>query len=256
VNIVIVEDEPLVARNLEKILGGVAPDFKVVQKLTSVAESVNWFSENRAPDLIFMDIQLSDGISFDIFKQVMIESPIIFTTAYNEYALRAFKVNSIDYLLKPIDKEDLQKSIDKFRRWKSAKLEVNLKDQLEHLIKDIDQPKEAKKYKERFMVLHRHAVMPILQTHVSHLFKEELIYLKTMDNQKYMTDYHTMEELEEILDPNLFFRANRQTLLHIQSVESYQSGINGKLTVKLKVPVSSDIEISREKAGAFKEWLS
>jgi DNA-binding LytR/AlgR family response regulator len=255
-NVVIVEDEPLAACNLEKLLLSLAPDFHLVKKLSSVNESISWFNANPSPDLLFMDIQLSDGISFEIFKRSPLECPIIFTTAYNDYALRAFKVNSIDYLLKPIDKNELKVSIEKFRRWKHGNLNVDFHGQLHQLIQDMNGNKEAKKYKERFLVLHKHSIMPIVQSQVNYLYKEELIYLRTVDNQKFPTDYHTMDELEEIVDPNVFFRANRQFLIHIQSVESYQSGLNGKLSVKLKAPVFAEIEISREKAGAFKDWLN
>ncbi|MBY0427505.1 MAG: response regulator transcription factor [Cytophagales bacterium] len=255
-NIVVVEDEPLVARNLEKLIGILAPDFIISVKLTSVEESVQWFESNPSPDLIFMDIQLSDGISFDIFKKVTLDCPIIFTTAYNEYALRAFKVNSVDYLLKPIDKDELTSAIAKFRKWKEVRSNWNIQDQLYQLITDIKKPIEAKKYKERFLVWHKNAVLPIEQSSVSYIFKEELIYLKTMDWQKFITDFDTMEQVEEVLNPVLFFRANRQALIHIQSVENYRPAQNGKVIVKLKAPISSELEISREKAGALKSWLS
>lgn len=254
---VIVEDEPLVARDLVKLLGQIEPSIEIIAKLGSVEEACEWFSRNHEPELVFMDIQLSDGVSFSIFDHVKIDAPIIFTTAYNEYAIRAFKVNSIDYLLKPIDRQDLIRSLDKFKRLKTTpdSKQINT-EQIEQLIKSLQIPvTEAPHYKERFMVQYRNAMMPVTAKKVSYFIKDELIYLVTDDNQRYICEYETMDELESLLDPKYFFRANRQYIIRLESVESFKSGFNGKLVVKIKGSSSPEIDISREKAALFKTWL-
>ncbi len=254
---VIVEDEPLVARDLVKLLGQLAPDLEIIAKLTSVEEACAWFSSHPEPELVFMDIQLSDGVSFSIFDHVKIEVPVIFTTAYNEYAIRAFKVNSIDYLLKPIDKLDLTKSLEKFRRLKSLQQNSLNTEQIGQLIKSLQVPvTESPRYKERFMVQYRNAMVPVAGNKVSHFVKDELIYLVSADDQqRYICEYETMDELESLLDPKYFFRANRQYIIRLEAVESFKSGFNGKLILKIKGNNALEIDISREKAALFKTWL-
>lgn len=255
---VIVEDEPLVARDLTKLLAQVAPDLEIVTKLGSVEDAVQWFAHNPQPDLVFMDVQLSDGVSFSIFDQTRIEVPVIFTTAYNEYAIRAFKVNSIDYLLKPIDREDLMRSMDKFKHLRELQNGSQSQSQsVEELVKLLKSPvTETPRYKERFMVQYRNSMMPVASNKVSYFVKDELIYLVTEDQQRYICEYETMDELEQLLDPKTFFRANRQYIIRLEAVESFKSGFNGKLVVKLKGGASTpEIDISREKATLFKAWL-
>lgn len=249
----IIEDEPLVANDLRKMLGELLPDAHLQTVLTSVKAAKKWFAEHPSPDLLFVDIQLADGMSFEIFAEVDIQCPVIFTTAYNEYAIRAFKLNSIDYLLKPIDREELQQALDKFHRLQTA---FTMHGQLSALLKEITAPQPAKKYKERFLVPSRNRMVPVGSDSVACFYRDEIIFLVTGDNQRHIAEFDTLEELEDLLNPTVFFRANRQYILNINSVEGFRSRPNGKLTVHLKPPLCLEIDISREKALAFKSWLA
>lgn len=251
---VIIEDEPLVAKDLQKLLQQVDNQVDIIAVLGSLESAQKWFQTNQEPDLLFMDIQLSDGVSFDLFNLVKIECPVIFTTAYNEYAIRAFKVNSLDYLLKPIDKQELRQALEKYRKLHENKTEVpNIQNQLSQLLHDLKG--NEKKYKERFIVHYKNALIPIMADKIAYFLKDELIYAVTTDNQKLVSQYETLEEVEEIINPATFFRATRQHIVHIQSVESYKSNFNGKLTIKLQKPHNESIDISREKATVFKKWM-
>lgn len=247
--LLIIEDEPLVAKDLLNLIAKLAPDAQVLQVLSSVDSARKWFSENTTPDLILSDIQLSDGISFDIFESLHLSCPIIFTTAYDEYAIRAFKLNSIDYLLKPIDSKELSAALAKY---KSLSAENIIGEQLKALMNNWGT--HAKKYKERFLTLHRNTLVPVSQQSIAYFHKEELIYLHTMDNERLITEHHTLDEIEGLLDPEVFFRVNRQYIIHIQSVGRIKPTHKG-LTVQLKPPFNTDIDISREKATAFKKWI-
>ncbi len=252
---VIVEDEALVANNLRKLIGDTEPETEILAVLPSLKAALDWFGRHPEPDLVFMDIQLSDGVSFDLFKSISLQCPIIFTTAYNEYAIRAFKVNSIDYLLKPVDREDLQAAFQKFHRLQKQQPREDFRGQLELLLRDLQGGGAPRKYKERFMVHARNRIIPVAAGATAYFFKEEIIFLVTTDGQRHVSDYHTMEELEHVLDPAAFFRANRQYILHLQSIESIRTHATGKLTVRLKPPLNVEIDISREKAPSFKDWL-
>ncbi len=253
---VIIEDEPLVAKNLRTLLNQVDAGIEVLCVLNSVQSAEAWFLENPEPDVLFCDIQLSDGVSFDLFKRVEVACPIIFTTAYDEYALRAFKLNSLDYLLKPIDREELEAALAKFQRWRAQNLVPDMPTQLAGLLRDIlPQTHTTKRWKERFLV-HGKGTMLLIPTESVALFqKEEVIFLTTLDGKRYLTDYSTMEELEEVVNPDEFFRANRQTLLHISAVQGFRSEFTGKLNVSIKNIPELSVDVSREKASAFKRWL-
>lgn len=248
--VLIIEDEPLVARDLLKIIGRVAPDAEVVGSVSSVSEAQKWFANNPQPDLILSDIQLSDGISFEIFEGRNIKSPVIFTTAYDEYAIRAFKLNSIDYLLKPIDEKELTGALVKYR---SLTANVTVEDQLKTLMSGWG--KEQKKYKERFLTVQRNSMVPVTQQEIGYFHKEELIFIHTLENEKMICEHQTLDEVESLIDPSVFFRVNRQYIIHLQTVARVRTTHKG-LTVQLKAPFNLEIDISREKATAFKEWLS
>lgn len=251
---IIIEDEPLVAKDLNKVIRDIDPSIEVMATIDSVKSSIDYFKNNTEPDLIFADIQLSDGVSFDIFSKVQLSCPIIFTTAYNEYAIRAFKVNGIDYLMKPIDKNELSQAIDKFKKMKSSS-GADVKEQLQSLIGHLALPKESKIYKERFAAISGKSHIVINYTNIACFQKDALIYITTNDKQQFITDFQTMEEIEELLNPKFFFRANRQFILNVNSVESYRTDAYSKLIVKLKPPLNITVDISREKAQAFKSWL-
>ena len=248
--ILIIEDEPLVARDLQNLLARVEPHAIVTAVLSSVQEAKKWLSSNPAPDLVLSDIQLSDGTSFDIYENLHLSCPIIFTTAYDDYAIRAFKLNSIDYLLKPIDAKELSAALEKY---KSLTTENVLAEQLKSLMAGWN-TQAQKKYKERFLTLHRNTLVPVVQQDVAYFHKEELIHLHTIGNEKLISEHQTLDELENLLNPELFFRVNRQFIIHIQSVGRIRTTHKG-LTVQLKPPFNQEIDISREKASAFKKWI-
>jgi two-component system LytT family response regulator len=250
----IIEDEPLVAKDLQKIIFEIDPSIQIQEVLESVVSAVSWLKINPEPELIFMDIQLSDGVSFDIFNEVQVRCPVIFTTAYNDFAIRAFKVNSIDYLLKPIDKKELTFALEKFKKIKLAG-GVNMKEQIQSLISQIALPPTNKIYKERFSAHSGASFIVINYQNIASFQKDTLIYINTIDKQQFITDFQTMEEVEELLNPKYFFRANRQFILNINSIESYRTDTYSKLIVKLNSPLNTTIDISREKAQAFKSWL-
>lgn len=248
--ILIIEDEPLVAKDLINLLQKVEPSSQVVATLSSVDASKKWLQAHTVPDLILSDIQLSDGISFDIYENMAITCPIIFTTAYDDYAIRAFKLNSIDYLLKPVDAKELSLALTKY---KSLSSENILAGQLKSLMSGWNQHPE-KRYKERFLTLHRNTLIPVSHNEIAFFHKEELIYLMTINNEKYITEHQTLDELESLLNPDNFFRVNRQYIIHVQAVGKIKTTHKG-LTVQLKPPFNTEIDISREKATAFKSWI-
>lgn len=251
--IVIVEDEPLVAKNLQRLLKQIDASMEVVTVLDSVAGAVKWLKENEHPDLFFFDIQLSDGVSFDIFEKVKIDKPVIFTTAYNEYAIRAFKVNSVDYLLKPIDKEYLETAIVKFKKYHNSGGDY-LTEQMKNLLTNMQQ-NNVPKFKERFLAHYKSGMVPVPENHVAYFVKDTIIYLVTTDNEKLVTDYNTIDEIEEVVNPARFFRANRQTIIHINQVETYKKHDTGKMEVHLKCDKNLHVDVSREKANEFTAWL-
>ncbi|MBD1208729.1 MAG: response regulator transcription factor [Ignavibacteria bacterium] len=251
---VIIEDEPLVAKDLRHLLNQIDAGIEILSVLDSLESAEAWFLANPEPDVLFCDIQLSDGVSFDLFKRIEVACPVIFTTAYDEYALRAFKLNSLDYLLKPIDREELEAALSKFQRWKSQNIALDVPSQLTGLLRDL-LPQAQKRFKERFLV-HGKGTMLLIPAKEAAIFqKEEVIFLTTLDGKRFLTDYTTMEELEELVNPAEFFRANRQTLLHISAIAGFRSDYTGKLHVSLKNIPNIIVDISREKASAFKRWL-
>ncbi|HZY82767.1 MAG TPA: LytTR family DNA-binding domain-containing protein [Cyclobacteriaceae bacterium] len=248
--VLVIEDEPLVAKDLLKIIARVDPDAEVIAMLSGVSEAHKWFDQHPAPDLILSDIQLSDGISFEIFESRKLKCPVIFTTAYDEYAIRAFKLNSIDYLLKPIDEKELVGALEKYR---SLSAPASVTDQIKVLMSGWG--KEQKKYKERFLSIQRNAMVPINQKEIGFFHKEELIFIHTMDNEKMIGEHQTLDEIESLIDPSVFFRVNRQYIIHMQTVARIKTTHKG-LTVQLKHPFNLELDISREKATAFKDWLA
>src|SRR5687767_9653890 len=201
---IIVEDEPLVANDLQKLILQIDPSIEVMSVLDSVQSCISYFTSNAEPDLIFMDIQLNDGVSFDLLRQVDIRCPIIFTTAYNEYALRAFKVNSVDYLLKPIDKNELRAAIEKFKKAQGFQ-GVDIKEQIQLAMNQLIAPTENRIYKERFMAHSGKSFLVVNYTQVAYFIKDTLIYIVTNEKQQYVTDFQTMEEIEDLLNPKFFF---------------------------------------------------
>jgi two-component system, LytTR family, response regulator len=247
-NILIIEDELLVARDLKIRVEKLEPDAHIHGPLASVEAAKDWLSKNKEPDLILSDIQLSDGISFDIFENRTISCPIIFTTAYDTYAIRAFKLNSIDYLLKPIDEKELEKALLKFRKFSTGAINEPLSWLLKHLAK------EPKKYKERFLSVQRNSLVPVTVDEIAFFHKEELIFIHTTKGGKLISDHTALDEVESLVDAALFFRVNRQYLVHLQAVARMKPTYKG-MSVELKPPFPLQLDLSREKVSAFKKWM-
>lgn len=251
-NVLIVEDETPAAEKLERYLLKYSSSIAVAGIVGSVAEAVRWLTERQSEiDLIFMDIQLKDGLSFQIFQQVKVQKPVIFITAYNEYALDAFKVNGIDYLLKPVTFTDLSASLAKVEslseqlRWSEAKSEK--------IITTFDQP--AKSYKHRFMVKLGDHIRSITSDQISFFYADGRdVYLVTTQLRKFIIDY-TLEGLDELLDPKMFFRVNRTYILNISAIQDVVVYSNSRLKITPHVKWESEIIVSREKVGEFKEWF-
>ncbi|MFN8345664.1 MAG: LytTR family DNA-binding domain-containing protein [Spirosomataceae bacterium] len=252
--ILILEDELLVAKNLEKSVRQLLPDATIQGPLASVEAALAWFKKHAEPDLILSDIQLADGVSFDIFQELRLTCPVIFTTAYDEYAIRAFKLNSIDYLLKPIDKAELERSFEKFQRWKNTPQRELFLPQLRELLHDMG-THSVKKYKHRFTAHFQRSVVAVADTHIAYFVREEVIWLVTTENQRLITDYQSLDEVEELLDPADFVRANRQYIVRKAVIESYRTHYLGKIELTLSVPVKEDIVISKDKAASFRVWF-
>ena len=249
--VLIIEDEAPAFRRLEKVLEEVDPGIEIIDVIDSVEESVKWFENHQHPDLIFMDIQLSDGISFDIFDKTKISKPVIFTTAFDEYMLRAFKVNSIDYLLKPIVKEDLKQSMKKYNGLKSQ-FSPNLPD-LEMLVKQINLTE--KQFKSRFLVKVGEKLISVVTEDIAYFYtKNGVVYLVTNRNNKYLMD-QTLEEISIELDPKVFYRLNRQFLVQFKHVAAIHKFAKGKLLIDLNPAPGEQVIVSAEKAPNFRSWL-
>ncbi|MBA4851998.1 LytTR family DNA-binding domain-containing protein [Emticicia sp. BO119] len=256
--LLIIEDEPLVAKNLEKLVQELEPSATIVSVIGSVKDTLTWFKVHQAPDLILSDIQLSDGVSFDIFQEAAISCPIIFTTAYDEYAIRAFKLNSIDYLLKPIDKSELSCAFEKFRRNKHTDRSDVYQGQIENLLSDLKNRVTTPKYKTRFTAHHQRSIVAVTENKVACFYRDEVIWLQTFsegDSQRLITDYNSLDEVEELLNPEQFFRANRQFIVNKSAIESYRTHFTGKIELKLLVSTKEEIIISKEKAHQFRGWF-
>lgn len=249
-NILIIEDEKpaarLLSRKIEKL------GFPVYKMLHSVSESILWFEENKHPDLIFLDIQLSDGLSFEIFEKLEINSAIIFTTAYDEYALRAFKLNSIDYLLKPIDEEELEVAISKFQNQfqKSAVTTLDFEAIKRMLINPIDRI-----FKKRFTIKIGQQLKVIPLEDVECIYSQNKgTYIHTLENRNYLLD-ETLESVETELNPEDFFRVNRAFIIPLKAIKEIQMHSNSRLKVILPTFRDEEIIVAREKVADFKLWL-
>ncbi|HAK76658.1 MAG TPA: DNA-binding response regulator [Runella sp.] len=251
--VLIVEDEILIAEQLQRMLKDIAPQTEVLDVLHSVKTARRWFMQNPEPDLLFMDIQLSDGISFDLFNYFDIKCPIIFATAYDEYAIKAFKVKSIDYLLKPIKPQELEAAITKFKESQRGFSPNDYTLKIQSLLDSM--PAVGRKHKTRFLVPYNDQLLPISQEEIAYFYTtNEMVCLVRSDNRQFLVDY-TLEELEKLLNPTLFFRLNRQYIASLAAVQKIHTYFNGKLKLELQPEPSHDILVSREKAPHFKAWM-
>lgn len=249
----IIEDEAPAFRRLQNVLEEVNPNIKIVEVIDSVKDSVAWFLHNPPPDVIFMDIQLSDGLSFEIFDAVKITCPVVFTTAFDEYMLRAFKVNSIDYLLKPIKKEDLLRSLQKLEEIRDIYGANSEVPDLNALIREIKL--DDKRYKERFLVKKGEELISVRTADVAYFqSRNGIVYLYALNGNTYWVDFN-LDELGQLLDPQKFYRANRQFIINYDAVKKVHRYHKGKLVVEMTRSVDDPITISTEKASDFKSWL-
>jgi DNA-binding LytR/AlgR family response regulator len=251
--ILIIEDEHLAADHLSTLILRYDSTIEIVAQLDSVREAITFFNTENAPDLAFFDIQLADGLSFDIFEKTEVNCPVIFTTAYDEYALRAFKVNSIDYLLKPIDFEELNKAFDQFFNLKKESKNVEKAPDLA-LIQQAMQMM-TKQYKTRFIIKAGSKISSIPTEDILYFYSEHrTTYVKTKDGKKHAIDY-TLEQLEGLLNPQDFFRLNRKFFAAFPAIKEVLTYSNSRLKVELVDLRNEDVLVGRDKIGAFKKWL-
>lgn len=250
-NVLIIEDEPLAAQRLETLIVDIIDHARVVSKIDSVKKSVQWLQKNAAPDLILMDIQLADGLSFQIFEQCEVKSPVIFTTAYDEYALKAFKVNSIDYILKPVDKTELANALRKLESLKS------IQPTQEVLMQSISQAMSmlTKKYKERFVIKVGEHLKTVDVKNILYFYSQEkTTFCHTTDNRNHILDF-TLEQLEGLVDSAEYFRVNRKYLVRGDSIQDIITYTNSRLRLVLKDSQDNDVIVARERVQDFRLWL-
>jgi two-component system, LytTR family, response regulator LytT len=252
----IIEDEDLAVKKLRKTLESVDETAEVVGVADSIRGSVNWLQNNPQPDLILMDIELADGQSFEIFDKVNVKSTVIFTTSYDEYALRAFKVNSVDYLLKPVQKEDLEAALDKIKKLKEMYgSQENATLSVDSLVKELKQKLQPREFRKRFLVKHAQKLVSVDVEEIAYFYSDgRLNFFKTYDNKKYVVDY-TMDELEEMLDPVRYFRISRAFYVSIKSIDQIHDYFGNRLLLHLHPVVDKESIVSREKVTEFKKWM-
>ena len=250
--VLIIEDEAPAFRRLQKTLEELDETIEIVDVIDSVADSVKYLRTHGTPELIFMDIQLSDGISFEIFDQIEIFTPVIFTTAFDEYMLRAFKVNSIDYLLKPIKPEEVSQSLKKFRQihTNGGRPEISINELINRI------KLEDRKFKTRFLIKKGDELLSIETANIAFFrVHHGVVHLHTMEDKVYLMD-QTLDEIQHQLSENDFFRANRQFLVHFNAIRKVHRYHKGKLLVESKVKTEHEIVVSSEKSTLFKAWLN
>ncbi|MBS3914402.1 MAG: response regulator transcription factor [Bacteroidetes bacterium] len=253
-NIFIVEDEDLAVRKLQKTLMGIDPNIVISGTADSISASVEWLSNNPQPDLILMDIELADGQSFEIFNRIKVISPVIFTTSYDEFALKAFKVNSIDYLLKPVQKEDLEAALNKFKAL-NQKSQENYETKMSRLIQELRQSVQPKEYRRRYLVKYQQKFISIDVDDIAYFYSDDkLTFIKTHDDHKYILDY-TMDEIEGVADPTTFFRVNRAFIISVKCIDKIQDYFGNRLKLILQPEMDKEVLVSREKVSDFKVWL-
>lgn len=248
--VVIIEDELVAAQNMQQVLQEYDPAIEILAVLRSVKKAVAWLAEGLAQvDLLLMDIKLTDGISFDIFDQIKIKKPIIFTTAYDEYAIRAFKVNSVDYLLKPISLPDLTKAFDK---WK----EINSANSIDYQALARQLQLQSPPYRTRFLVKQGSLLQAIPVETIAYFWAQgNLVLLRTVDGKSFPVNY-ALDTLEDQLDPQDFFRITRSVVVHIQAIQQIQTYFKGRLKVKVRPSLEEELIVSNRKLAAFKAWAN
>lgn len=248
-NVLIFEDEKPTAKRLSSLLTKIDKSINIVGIIGTVAEGIKWYNENPMPDLVFQDIILSDGNSFDIFNKVEVIAPVIFTTAYSEYAIRSFQVNSIDYIVKPYDIVDLQSALHKFNKLKNALIPPE-----KNLLKEILK-KNAFVPKKRFLVKLGDNYVPIHSDDIAYLVSDEGLTFATLFNKEKHIVNFSIADLSKQMDPSTFFQMNRKMIVNVKSVEKISSWFNSRLKLTLNPRCAEDAIVSRERTSSFKEWM-
>ena len=248
--ILIIEDEEPAAKRLLKMIREIEPAIELLDSIETVSAAIKWFMENDPPDLVFSDIQLADGTSFDIFKEVKLICPVIFITAYDQYAIDAFKLNSIDYLLKPLKKDELLAAITKFKKTRPAEVPSFDINKLLQAYNPKNQP-----YKTRFIVRYGEHIKTIQTDELAYFYTEDKVnFLTTHEGKRFAIDFN-LDTLETLLDPKLFFRINRQFIVSISSIAEMFAYTKGRVLIKLKPPAKQETIVSTERSADFKTWL-
>jgi len=247
-NVLIIEDEEAAARRLEKLVLSLEAQTTVLAKLDSIEAVLNWLEQHELPDLVFMDIHLADGSSFEIFNHVKIDCPIIFTTAYDQYAIQAFRVNAVDYLLKPIKREELRAALDKYQQQSQPRTAFNY----QQLARSIQEDP----YNRRFLIRIGQNIKVVDVNDAAYFYTEDKItFVVTHDGKRYPLD-HSLEKLEEMLAPRRFFRVNRQVILGLEAIREMYAYSKARVKVELEPPAEMDIIVSTERSPHFKKWLT
>lgn len=248
-NVLILEDETLAGKKIEGLLNEIDPTISVLAVLKSVEAAKEWFEANVAPDLVISDIRLLDGVSFEIFEAIDYKNPVIFTTAYDQYAIKAFEVNSVDYLLKPVQKEKLEKALSKIGQHKSTADTVPYNEILE-MIKS-----QQVEYKSRFLIKAGQKILAVPVEKIAYFFSlNKLTYIITLDGKKYPCD-QTLEVVDQQVDPKIFFRANRKYIVRFSSIAEIHPYFKGRIKINLTPEAEDEIVISSERTPEFKRWL-
>lgn len=250
--ILIIEDEEAAYNRLKKMILEELPEANILPQIVSVKSAVEWFQSNRATDVVFMDVHLADGDSFEIFKKIDVGEPIIFTTAYDQYAMEAFKVNSIDYLLKPIKKEDLKRAIDKFISLKyTGRSDINFK----QLLTSLQNNTSASTAKQRFVVKYGDHIKTIETADIAYFYTENKAnFLVTKENKRFAID-HNLDQIEALVDAKKFFRINRQFIIAFHVISEMFTYSKSRVLIKLNPPTKIETIVSAERSAAFKAWL-
>ncbi len=245
--VVIIEDEQIASSYLEKLIKEYDPSIQIIKKLDSVEASVAWLSANNA-DLLFVDIHLADDISFRIFEQIEITTPLIFTTAYDQYAIKAFKVNSIDYLLKPIVKEELFRALDKYKSLNAQSIDFK------ELMKSISS--QQAKYQERFLVSTGQKLISVHIDSIAYFYSDQkLTFLTDIDGKQFIVE-NSLDKLESLLDPKNFFRINRQFIISFAAIRNMIAYSKSRVKIFLEPATDKEVIVSVERSSSFKEWLN
>lgn len=245
--VLIVEDEPAAARRLRKLLQEVDADTEVLDQLDSIESTLQWLNDHELPDLLLLDIHLADGSSFEIFQHHRVECPVIFITAYDQYAIEAFKHNTVDYLLKPVKRPELEKALTKYRRWRPSGRQIDYARLAEAM--------RQEEYQKRFLIRFGQNIRIVSIEEIAYFYTQDKItFLNTFSNKRYPVDY-SLEKLEEMIDPAVFFRINRQFIININAIDEMYAYSKSRVKIELNPPCDQKTVVSTERSPVFKKWL-